>query len=79
MTKQEHYQQLIPAHCYYQTIEDHAQALMWCWSLLSDIDNGKTQARLPNECGMCECNQDVTPEERNEYNSKVKVWKVISE
>ena len=48
------YQAAIPGCCRLRTFEEHAEVLMLCWGLTSQI-----QSRSPDRsCGMCEYNAE---------------------
>jgi hypothetical protein len=43
------YQAAIPKHCFYQTVDEHAEELMLCWGLLMSIKGGYEM-----NCGQCD-------------------------
>jgi hypothetical protein len=52
VTKQQ-YQEAIPDCCKLRTYEQHKEYLMFCWGLVSSI-----QQKKPLKCGICEFNME---------------------
>lgn len=48
------YQAAIPGCCRLRTFKEHAEKLMLCWSITSQLHNGTKET----PCGMCEFNAE---------------------
>jgi len=66
------YEANIPKCCLYQTLEQHTEDLMMCWSLASSIKKG-----VPIDCGFCELNTAVTKQQRDEHYAKIKTFSIL--
>lgn len=67
------YSDAIPKNCRLSTLEDHAD-ILYCWSLV-----GSLKTSTPLKCGLCEFNNEYTPEEYNNEFQKLKVWEILND
>lgn len=73
----EEYQAAIPGCCRLRTFQEHAEVLMLCWGITSQLQNGTKET----PCGMCEFNAEPAGSAaRVEYETeqaKKRMWSTL--